>query len=849
MDDDVEKLFDGDLETAFVTDELESTYVNAKIHMNQVMEVSSVKVFADDSDFSQIGGFDVYASMDGINYDLVGSFINSSVADPTYDVKAYDYETSGTVYARDLKVVVYAKDGYDAEVCEIEAFGRPAQIAKERATSYSYEAEVPFVTSDSVLSQDAELSLLSDGLTSTQVTSSDDYLSVIYDLGGFRQVEDITIKGNHGGFELLTSPDGCNYFSSNYYANSGGTTTAYGRAKNNAKYVKLVFKKPSGSNIILSEIELNTRKLLGMKKSESVPVRVNLKANNIAYIDWSDYGANEAQKTYNVYIEKTNFSSTDGLTPKGVLVNGSSTRVTDVAANFAMYSGFEPEATYYIGVAEKGGNSAVSTVRVDTYSVTGSEELSSIFCVNEFDGGSNVYSKSKLLAYHNTGYSWITEWATNGCKVPLWSDVTEADLASAPEANDSAKVSKLLTDLEVVSKNRYWTPSESQVNSYAAKGISMRYQGAQSNDTWDMLTKLGVYDSEYSNEPDGKWNNLKSQTEKDEYIKNYMDGYKSYFERVKAYNEKISVSGPTLMGIGNSIGDPYTTDLFEEDSNYGDYVDVWDFHMYCKISEKTGGDLGGEYGVEPEYILNKMDLLYGDGDLIPTKYQNKDIISSETGWTSATELPQAAAYGGQKPVDEETKAEYIARMYLVGAMAGVSNIYLYSFQDEGYLSQEEIAAGKKYINIGYRTDPDDGESKRYITLVDPSHEHHFGIVDWYGNPKEGYYAYYTLGKVLKNAYYVKQLDMPSGAYGAVFYDNAKDKYITALWEITGNGKTVNVTSDEDSLVKIDMYGGVTTMSAGSVKLSTAPFYVYSDEPISVEKNVRQVISGNGLNNS
>ena len=46
-------------------------------------------------------------------------------------------------------------------------------------------------------------------------------------------------------------------------------------------------------------------------------------------------------------------------------------------------------------------------------------------------------------------------------------------------------------------------------------------------------------------------------------------------------------------------------------------------------------------------------------------------------------------------------------------------------------------------------------------------------------------------------------------YGAVFYDKLKDKYLTALWEVSGKGKYVEILSDEDELTKIDMYGGVT----------------------------------------
>ena len=61
----------------------------------------------------------------------------------------------------------------------------------------------------------------------TAAQSSGEYVSVIYDLGDYCQVEDVVVYGSHGGMELLQSPDGVSYFSSGFYTETNGETKAW----------------------------------------------------------------------------------------------------------------------------------------------------------------------------------------------------------------------------------------------------------------------------------------------------------------------------------------------------------------------------------------------------------------------------------------------------------------------------------------------------------------------------------------------------------------------------------------------------------------------------------------------
>lgn len=838
-------LFDGDSETTVYGEDSAYENVNVKIHMDKVMEVDSVNVYANNSSFTAISGFDVYASMDGINYDFVAALEN----DPeitTDEIDKFALAMPGTVYAQDLKVVVKAADGMELEIAEIEAYGKPAEASRVRMTNYSYDDEVPFVTADDILAQDADCTALSDGL-SAQVSTTGDYLSVIYDLGSFHQVEDITVKGNHGGFELLTSPDGYSYFSSAYYPASTTESVAWGRAENNAKYVKLVFHKPDGSNIILSEIELYARKLKNTKKDASVPVRVTMKPNNIIYVDWSDYNANEdEQGTYNLYIEEEYFTSTEGLTPKKVFVDQSTTQVSDIEANFATYAGLNQNSTYYVAVAEAGATAAVSPVKITTNSAVGGDSAAGIFCINEYDGGSYIMGREaiKTRLYTNSSFEKIKLWEAD--------EITEAEIEALPDdSGATAKVRKLVGDIESVQKNRNFNVSDGYITPYLTRGVSFLPESIPTTqENADRYEGWGIYTFGHVNEPEigGKYGNGKPGTDdaaladQTNFATTFAPVMESAYDTLKSVSPTGSLYSPTLCGTDMYR---YLEALYRENDDIGDHYDVLDVHMYSKTGDSSQEQItGAENRSVPEKLINKADLLNG---ILADYGDKKELVSTEVGWSTSTDL-HVFDY-----TDEAKQAEFIARMYLSGIMADIKEVYLYAFQDEGYLSNEEVAAGETYItrvNKGsdnaYNDLKTGTETTYYIARSTPNREHMYGVVDWYGDPKPGYYSFYTLGKVLRDAYFVERIDgIGDLNYGAVFYDELKDKYVTALWEISGSGSMVHVDSDEDSLLQLDMYGGVTQVSPGMMSLTTAPIYLYSDEPLSVSLKSRNLISGNG----
>lgn len=813
------------------------------------MEVSEVNVYAYNDAGYAPESIEVYASMDGLNYDLVVAE-HYDIWKTTGDVEKYNIVMPGTVYAKDMKVVVCGadndRDTTYPEIYEIEVYGRPIQASRTRKTSYSYDNEVPFVTASDILDSDKGLTALSDGLNN-QVTTSGDYLSVIYDLGEFCQVDEIKVKGNHGGFELLTSPDGLTYFSTAYYKSASGESIAYGRTENNAKFVKLVFHKPASSNIFLSEIELYTRKLKNIKNA-SVNVRATLKPNNLVYLDWSDHNAYGTQKTYNVYIEEDYFTDVAGLTPVPVQVGRGSSTYTDVKANFATYIGLAPETDYYIAVVEKGGDTAVTPVKITSYDALGTGAAAAIFGVNEYDGGSYIASRSEILKKLNQGdYE----------KIKLFEEdnITQEELDSLPEeGNADEKVRKLLGDIESVQKNRDFNFGEAEIRTYASYGLSWLPQSPR---TASDLVDIGIYEYGMANEPEigGNYGHSKPGTSADHKADQLNFGntfgpvIKETYETLKDVNPDALLESPTLCGTDMWR---YLDALYETNPDIGDYYDVLDVHMYNKSCDDSSELIEGADWNIPEKVFGKVALLEG----ILDKYgDSKPIISTETGWSDAESTKAHTSVA--KEVNPEQKAEFVARMYLSYIMAGVSECYLYAFQDEGYLTDEEIAQGKTYITrrqisgdeYTYNDLMTGRPTNYYIARSNPCHEHQFGIVDWWGNPEEGYYSFYTVGKMLRDAYYEGALNMPNLCYGAVFYDKLKDKYLTALWEVSGKGRTVEVISDEDTLTKIDMYGGVSEVEPGNMMLTTSPFYIYSDEPLEIDWSIRQVISGNGVGNN
>ena len=140
---------------------------------------------------------------------------------------------------------------------------------------------------------------------------------------------------------------------------------------------------------------------------------------------------------------------------------------------------------------------------------------------------------------------------------------------------------------------------------------------------------------------------------------------------------------------------------------------------------------------------------------------------------------------------------------MISSFLGVKNIYQYSFQDNG---------------------PGDDNAEKQ-----------FGMVDWYGTPKPAYYSYYVLSRILKNAENAERItSLVHPCYGAVYYDNEKDMYVTALWTADGNARNVSVSTDSKKALMIDMYGNSEYVSPYSLTIGSEPIYLYtSDKPDTV----------------
>lgn len=793
-----------------------SGYENVKIHFDGMMETEGVCVYTPSDESDSLAEFSVYASVGGENYEFVASYEN------TVNVGGRHYLTlPGKVYASDLKVVMKASGEEGIVLSEIEAYGKPATQGKVRMRTYEYDTKVPFVTDVNFIALDKSKTL-NDGEDKV-ISTSAEYVSVIYSFDDFYQVEDVHISGTFGGMELLTSPDGSNYFSCGYFAEEDGEALAYGRAENNAKYAKLVFKRGE-ENIALSEIKLYARPVKSETKyvHDAMPVdaRVTLKPNNIMYIDWSDYnGTENGVEEYRVYIEETPFYDVANLTPKGIYTGRDSNSTKKTAEQFATYAGLAPETTYYVAVAPANGETTVANpVKITTYGLDGGDNAAAIFGVNEYEGGStsHIDSKEQINNYMTT-----TTWL--GYKVTPYPDdnITQAEIDAILEnPNDIANTRKLLGDLEVVQKNRHFNYANGNVKPYLSMGISWLPEGTGNAANIKRLNGLGVYTFGHTNEPEitATYNN---QPEK--FGKEFSQVIKDVNNTLKAASPESILYSPTLCG---SSYYNYLTALYDNEPDMANLYDVCDVHMYSKGIGEPDEEyiIGAERTDVPERIFKKVERLE---NVLKAESDSKPIVSTEIGWTSSSYAEEETWGGVALETPHAKKAEFVARMFLSNIMAGTEEVYLYAFRNQGYLTNAEIESGAEYLDIR------EIDGRYYLKRVKPSHQHQYGIVDWYGNPLEGYYSFYTLGKILRDTYYVRAHELGTLVYGAEFYDRAKDMYVTALWEISGDGAEVSIASDDTSLKKVDMYGNVSYIAPGNLTLTTAPVYIYSGTQLNI----------------
>jgi len=756
-------LFDGDTQTNVVVDGENNDYVNIIVNLNTIMKLSEIDVYALCSSDSYMSEYDVYSSIDGINYEYIATKenITTKTLNRTLPI---NLTIDDTIYSKYIKLVIKKEDGVDdVALSEIKVYGKYPAFASERITNYCYEEEVPFKTPEEVINEDSLTNLLSDGIINTGINTTGDYVSIIYSWNEYRQVEDIVVYGEHSGCELLTSLDGVSYTTVGFYPETNGTTSLAGKSYSNAKFAKLVFRKGELNKITLNEIEFNTRKLydsdsIVSNTPEKVSVKTHLKPNNILYLDWSGYNHIKNDVTsYKVYIEENNFSSTKNKTEKAVYCDGNSVNITSVDGQSCLYAGLEPDKDYFVAVlpvTENQTDGTVTPVKIHTYSALGGETLEGIFCINEYPygGGAHVEHEDE-------------------------------------NANLATKL-KLINDMEVLSKTRYWYNDTDMFRKYISNGLSF-HQYVKENNT-DLVNSYGIYSFASINEPD------LHDTYKDNPA-GYVEKVISSKNEIKGVNEKNILCEASVCGTDKLN---WVEALYQADSNYGSYYDVFDIHAYCKGFEGSSNmddniTSTSESNGVPEHLFGKVEKIR---NLLDKYDDNKDIIFTEIGW-STHELPYFMESVNEK-VTREEQANYVARAYLVSAALGVKNVFLYAFQDEGTSTTNK--------------------------------EEQFGIVDWYGTPKPAYYTYYTIGKLFRNAEFVEMKENISHPnYVMTFYDDEKDMYMTALWNISGNGDTVTIDTADAKLLKIDAYGNSEYINDGDIEIQSAPIYIYSSDILNV----------------
>ncbi len=764
----IDELFDGSSNTSVTSssDAQADADGNLVINFDSTVELTSFTVRSMCSSDAFMDSYDVYASNDGENYNFICSAQNGN-SQKVKRVMATNCDLGRYVYASSVKLIMHKKQGVKTmQIAEAEVYGKPVSMKKSKATTYDYEEAVPFKTDGDIVLSDVENTALCDGDKGTAVSSSGEYVSVIYDLGDYAFPDTINIYAKASSCEIMTSADGVRYKSMGYYIPENGKITAKGLPGRNAKYVKAVFKKGGCENIEISEVEVLKRDVYDKNAQkndspEKVQIYTDLKTNNVLYIDWTDY--NEEQNgtsVYNVYIEKSKFAKvTTASQRKGVYTDGEAGLKINVEGKYCCYSGLEPDTDYYVAVAplrQDVTEQEVTPVMIHTNSALGGEKASKIFNTNDYPNGGGAH-------------------------------VSHPD----EKANFAIK-QKLLSDMEVMHKTRYWTTGLlDSYPQYKAIGLSYFPQSSPDESGIKRLNENGVYAMGTFNEPDiSSYENNPAGA---------VAAIKGAYERKERVDGRLLLCEPAGAGTDNLY---WFESLYQTEPNFGDYYDVVDMHFYCKKFEgqRNYDDdyTDFESGAVPEHIIGKVGRVKN----ILSEFEGNDkkpFIASEIGWSTHAQTGWEFVC---EMVSPQRQADYIARCYLTGFISGISNIYIYAFQDE---------------------------SKN-----DDNSEYQYGVVDWYGNPKPSYFSSYTLMKVLKDAEYLGEpLGVNHPNYGCSFWDENQNKYITALWTADGNTRKVNLSTDKKIKVITRDGNGYTAQGSDGVTIGSSPIYIISDECISV----------------
>ncbi|MGG1513868.1 S-layer homology domain-containing protein [Paenibacillus oryzisoli] len=779
--------------------------------LQDVYRVSSVQTWAEYSATSGVKQIEIYASMDGTNYNRV-AVTEPTLAD-TAGIAPVVSDMKPSPYARYVKMIVHKDPAkLKLSIGEVAVWGEPAEPQSllsnnqlkaggyypvgtpkvDTKATYKWNTDQPFVTQAGMIASDNEAGAKDDGsaaglpdltdgssleetastTASMDAGSKGQYASVTFTLNDMYQIGKIDVWSKAGGgsfmdgYEVLLSTDNVNYFSAGYTANPNShyvngmvNSPSYGIPGKHAKYVRIVMHNANDSDrLIAGEVAIWGWKLydatLAKKDTpDQVEFSTYVKNYNTLYLDWSAYNAvvNKVNK-YSIYIQKSDFTDTSGKTPYVTADNGT----LEQKGKFTLISSLEPETTYYIAITPtstaSGERKDVKTLKVKTPSVLGGEKIGDIFAINDTPyGGGN---------YVNHG---------------------------AKEDENIIRKLILMRNIEGINMNRWWV-HDSWVKSFSNKygiGFHEFYHGPQDV---PLENKQGTWTFSTVNEPDLKGTNPAT----------LALTIKSNHESLKGIDSRNLLVEPALGGT-EPASMTWLENFYKSDGQTGaqvkNYFDVLDVHPYVKNHE---GSLPGLIPGAPEMLIGKIKEIQA----LKAKYgdQDKPVIFTELGWSTYT------GSGYLRQVDRVTQRNYLARAYMHAIAGGIKRMHWYDFQDDG-------------------TDP-------------ANLEHNLGMIDWYGVPKPSYYAYYTMAKVLKDARYVgvkANVDHPY--YGYEYWDEGKNQYITSLWAADESTKTATFQTQDTGLTVVGIDGSYAYLpvsgGTASLTISGAPVFIYSKSSLDV----------------
>lgn len=343
-----------------------------------------------------------------------------------------------------------------------------------------------------------------------------------------------------------------------------------------------------------------------------------------------------------------------------------------------------------------------------------------------------------------------------------------------------AEVIRLYDEIGVIGKTRGWR-NQIGAQLFGEAGIpSMTINNME----MDTSKAMGNYLFSTGNEPDGSLKPAKDF---------YEDVVKMYKE-LKAKDERFVLCDPVAGSLD------WIEKWYQYSPDVKDTFDVFDAHIYMQATREVPEGLTPSVP-EGEFIqvtdLRNLMAKYGDGD--------KPLIATEVGYSTGN-LP-----GYQVVLNYEQHRDYIVRLYLCCLMLDVKEVWYYNFMDDG-------------MDL-YNT------------------ENNWGLVDYLGVPKPSYYGYYNLGNQMRYTSYEGAMQgMDNPYYGCVFFDESKEKYISAAWDASNNEKVMEfeTLSGEDELIDVigsdGSFSSVQTVDGkGTVRISGTPIYLYSDAGVKATK--------------